>query len=74
MNYVSEALRLIGHRKAKPSHNSVIYAMNEKSKAHGKVHSLRPRSGQAVDFRKELKWGKEIKSRKIMPWPLLLSG
>lgn len=36
MNYLREALRLTGHRKVTTSYNSVINALDEKSKAHRK--------------------------------------
>lgn len=39
--------------------------MDEQSKARRKVHRLR--SGQAVDFRKEIKWGKKSKVEKECP-------
>lgn len=36
MNYLSETLRLTGHREVTISYNSVINALDEKSKAHRK--------------------------------------
>lgn len=36
MNYLSEALRLTGHREVTISYNTVVNALDEKSKAHRK--------------------------------------